>query len=50
MAELEANLTAREFAEWWAIWRWQPWCDIPEAPPKIEPMDPMAFADMVNKK
>jgi len=44
VAELETNLTAREFAEWFALWKWQPWEPIPEPPKEVKPLDPMAFA------
>jgi hypothetical protein len=44
VAELETNLSAREYAEWFEIWKWQPWEAIPEPPPEIKPLDPLAFA------
>lgn len=41
-------MTAREFGEWFEIWKWQPWENIPEPPKEAPEMDAMAWAATVN--
>lgn len=37
-------MTAAEFGEWFEIWKMAPWENIPEPPPEVKPLDPLAFA------
>jgi len=40
-------MTAAEFGEWFAIWQWQPWENIPQPPPEKQEMDALAWAATV---
>jgi len=37
-------MTASEFGEWFEIWKWAPWEEIPGPEKQAKPLDPMAFA------
>ena len=41
-------MTAAEFGEWFEIWKWSPWENIPGAPPKPKEMDALAWAATVS--
>ncbi len=37
-------MTAVEFGEWFAIWSWQPWAQIPAPENTVQEIDPMQWA------
>lgn len=41
-------MTAAEFGEWFEVWKWQPWENIPSPPPETKEMDALAWAATVN--
>lgn len=43
MAELEREMTALEFGEWFEIWRLDPWANVPNPPEEEPEIDPLAF-------
>lgn len=41
-------MTAAEFGEWFAVWKWQPWESIPSPPPETKEVDALYWAATVS--
>ena len=48
VGELESTMTAAEFGEWFAIWKWQPWESIPSPPSETKEVDALYWAATVS--
>lgn len=41
-------MSSREFAEWYEVWKWQPWAPVPKPPQEETEIDPMSFVNQIN--